>query len=204
MPKNHKYKDETGNKYAMLTMVKNVGKNKHGKYMWECLCDCGNVCVVVGGDIRSGQTQSCGCNWVKHGLSSHPIYHSWCAAKKRCVDKKDKSYNNYGGRGIEFKLGSAQEFAKRMLPSWVEGSSLDRKDNEGHYEYENIKWSTPIEQARNKRTNVLIEFQGREMILAEWARELGFSACCLSNRIENWGVEKAMTTPLNVKHRRNK
>ena len=52
MPKNHKYKDETGNKYNMLTLIKNVGKNRHGKYVWECLCDCGNVCTIVGGDIR--------------------------------------------------------------------------------------------------------------------------------------------------------
>ena len=204
MPKNHKYKDETGNKYNMLTLIKNVGKNRHGKYVWECLCDCGNVCTIVGGDIRSGQARSCGCNKIKHNNSFHPAYHSWCAAKKRCNHKEDKNYYRYGGRGIEFKLGTAQEFLKRMLPSWVEGTSIERIDNNGHYEYGNIRWATPKEQGRNRRTNVVIEFQGRKMILAEWARELGLSACCLSTRIKNWGIEKAITTPLNIKHRRNK
>lgn len=28
---------------------------------WECKCDCGNTCIVSSGELRKGQTKSCGC-----------------------------------------------------------------------------------------------------------------------------------------------
>lgn len=28
---------------------------------WNCQCDCGNICVVLGWDLTSGDTKSCGC-----------------------------------------------------------------------------------------------------------------------------------------------
>ena len=35
--------------------------NKGTSVMWNCLCDCGNKCVLNGARIRSGNTKSCGC-----------------------------------------------------------------------------------------------------------------------------------------------
>lgn len=55
------YKEETGNKYGFLTVIKNVGKNKQGEYLWECQCDCGNKTIVSGSSLRSDHTVSCGC-----------------------------------------------------------------------------------------------------------------------------------------------
>ena len=28
---------------------------------WKCKCDCGNLTIVVGGELTSGSTRSCGC-----------------------------------------------------------------------------------------------------------------------------------------------
>ena len=54
-------KDETGNKYGRLFVIKRVENNHRGDAQWECECDCGNVIVTKGISLRSGHTKSCGC-----------------------------------------------------------------------------------------------------------------------------------------------
>ena len=50
-----------GKRYDRLIVQKEMGKNKHGQFLWECLCDCGNKKVIVGMSLISGDTHSCGC-----------------------------------------------------------------------------------------------------------------------------------------------
>ena len=56
--------DLTGMKFGRLTVTSRapdkINKNKRVP-MWNCLCDCGNPCVVNGYLLQSGKTQSCGC-----------------------------------------------------------------------------------------------------------------------------------------------
>ena len=35
--------------------------------MYKCLCDCGNEIIVRDSNLRSGNTQSCGCLTMSHG-----------------------------------------------------------------------------------------------------------------------------------------
>ena len=52
--------NELGKTYGRLT-VKEKATDK-GKYArWLCQCSCGNPTIVLGADLRSGATQSCGC-----------------------------------------------------------------------------------------------------------------------------------------------
>src|SRR4051812_46381323 len=46
---------------------------------------------------------------LTHGLSNRPIYRSFWEAKRRCTDSRHKDYQNYGGRGIEFRFISASD-----------------------------------------------------------------------------------------------
>ena len=56
-----RFKDETGNKYGRLTVMrKSSEKNKIGA-LWVCRCDCGKEITVLGIQLRSGNTRSCGC-----------------------------------------------------------------------------------------------------------------------------------------------
>lgn len=54
-------KNETGNRYGRLTIIKRVENNHRGEAQWLCLCDCGNEIITKGVSLRSGHTQSCGC-----------------------------------------------------------------------------------------------------------------------------------------------
>lgn len=55
-----KYKDISGNKYGLLTVVDYVGSDKDGNALWNVICDCGNKKVVAGYELRR-KLYSCGC-----------------------------------------------------------------------------------------------------------------------------------------------
>ena len=63
-PKPPNYKDLTGQRFGMLTVIKQVMKPKHLKkegVYWLCKCDCGNEHIVLTCNLTSGHTTNCGC-----------------------------------------------------------------------------------------------------------------------------------------------
>lgn len=55
-------KNLNGQNFGKLLVIKDSGKRtKSGNVIWECLCECGNICYVKGPHLQSGHTQSCGC-----------------------------------------------------------------------------------------------------------------------------------------------
>ena len=55
-----KRKNIMGNRYGKLIVIEDEGiiKNRH---RWLCKCDCGNTKSIVGSQLTSGRTKSCGC-----------------------------------------------------------------------------------------------------------------------------------------------
>lgn len=53
--------DISGSRYGRLVVLKYDHTDKEGRACWQCLCDCGNVVVVSGKSLRTGNTKSCGC-----------------------------------------------------------------------------------------------------------------------------------------------
>jgi hypothetical protein len=94
-------------------------------------------------------------------------YRVYDQAKHRCNDDSNLSYSNYGDRGIRFLYKSFAEFMKDVgprPPGRTESGkrplyTLDRKRNEGHYELGNCRWSTWVEQARNRRPRRVTPWQ---------------------------------------------
>jgi hypothetical protein len=60
-------------------------------------------------------------------------------------------YRHYGARGIEFRFADFASFIEVIGPRPSADYSLDRIDNDGHYEPGNVKWSTRHEQVHNRR-----------------------------------------------------
>ncbi len=90
-----------------------------------------------------------------HSLSDTPEYEVWTGMKKRCYNKNTGQYADYGGRGIivcdkwrESFLAFLADVGARPSPK----HSIDRINNDGNYEPENVHWATDSEQASNKRT----------------------------------------------------
>jgi hypothetical protein len=72
-------------------------------------------------------------------------------ARNRCTNPEHRAWEWYGGRGIEFRFTSFEQFLTELGPR-PSGMSLDRINNDGHYEPGNVRWTTDKEQAKNKRS----------------------------------------------------
>ena len=88
---------------------------------------------------------------------------AWKNMMRRCLNSKDQSYKNYGGRGINIdkEWHIFNNFLKDMLPSYKKGLTLDRIDNSGDYTKENCRWATRQEQLLNRRNNTNLEINGK-------------------------------------------
>jgi hypothetical protein len=76
--------------------------------------------------------------------------------KQRCLNSSCRSYSDYGGRGIKvckLWINSFEEFIGYIGPRPEPKNlySLDRIDNNGHYEPGNVRWATRAEQRINTR-----------------------------------------------------
>ena len=90
---------------------------------------------------------------IKHNLRHHRLYNVWKSMKARCTNPKNTNYKSYGGRGITVcdKWLDINNFIDDMYPSFVEGLTLDRKENDKGYSKDNCRWATKIVQSRNTR-----------------------------------------------------
>lgn len=62
-------------RYGRLVVLRFVDKDKHGHYVYECKCDCGNITTVRGSNLVMGRTQSCGCGMSR--LVCGEKHHNW-------------------------------------------------------------------------------------------------------------------------------
>jgi hypothetical protein len=168
--------DLTGMTFGRLTVIRFDSITGHGNSNWECMCECGTVKVIMGNNLVRGHIRSCGClsramtvtRNTKHGESRRgtksPEYNAFCRAKNRCESKKNKCYKDYGGRGIQFKFRSIDELladiGRRPGPEY----SLDRMNNNGHYEAGNVRWATAKEQVHNRRLKRLDQFIDEDLM----------------------------------------
>lgn len=58
--------DITGQRFSRLVALRISGSDQYGRRIWECICDCGATAHVKSGNLRSGNTESCGCLLREH------------------------------------------------------------------------------------------------------------------------------------------
>lgn len=168
-----KIKDLTGQTFGRLTVVSLLpNRSKSGNKKWRCRCSCGKWApAVVGSQLSSGKTKSCGCLRIEngsragkasrvHGLSEqagNAHYTRWAGIKQRTGNPRAAGYSNYGGRGIKMYQPWCESFI--MFKNWIDknlgpcpdGFSLDRIDNDKGYAPHNLRWASAKQQVDNRR-----------------------------------------------------
>lgn len=92
-----------------------------------------------------------------HGMSRSRTYKSWQCMKDRCLNPKSEKWDRYGGRGIRVcKRWLKFENFLADMGERPEGTTLDRKNNNGNYGPGNCRWAKEIVQQRNK-SNVKLD-----------------------------------------------
>lgn len=122
---------------------------------------------------------------------------SWNSMIRRCKYPSMEDYGRYGGKGIRVceRWESFQNFLDDM-GNRPRGKTLDRIDNDGHYEPHNCRWATLSQQVRNSRKARYITHGGRTMTIGDWSVSLGINRQTIQMRLDRygWSAEKALTT----------
>lgn len=182
------------------------------KIMNKKICiKCGNVfkkkITVSKGSWKKAKYCSNNCRLVRHGMfiggkKATTEYVIWNGMKQRCLNEKESSFINYGGRGIKIckEWDSFERFYKDMGKRPA-GKSIDRIDNDGDYCKKNCKWSTDKEQANNTRRNTKnkkvlyngIEYS-KDEIIDKLSDEFGIKKYILISEIKDkdYNVDKTL------------
>jgi len=163
-------------------------KNGLGMLYAVCRCFCGKQFKPPYHRLLNGKTKSCGCltgiinsqrqrkhgEYDKNGRASKELQ-AYQSMRARCNYKRGKDYPRYGGRGIECRFRSFEEFLAEIGRAPSPKHSVDRINNEGHYEAGNVRWASVEEQANNKRQNRKITLNGETQTLWAWCRIAGIT-----------------------------
>jgi hypothetical protein len=193
-----------GERFGRYTVLDTGQRQGTYIYMAICQCDCGSAPKAVRFDsLTSGVSQSCGClqkeRSTKHGMYKSVHYQRWLGMMDRCYNRKCNAYKDYGGRGIKVyePWHDIRNFVADLPDGYFSGAEIDRIDNDGDYAPGNVRWSTPSENSRNRRSTHLLEYDGETRPLSEWSENTGIPLGTLWERLEVWGwaPENALTTP---------
>lgn len=166
----------TGRRFGFAEVIGPV-EIVRGAQMVLCRCSgCGaekriNVPNLVRGKSR-------GCQHCSQTISKHaPVLGKrYDAIVSRCKNPKNPQWIHYGGRGIECRFKTRKEFilwVEKHLPhASYQGVEIDRRNNDGHYEPQNLRLASRREQIQNRRCTRRALFRGECQVLSRDAYHL--------------------------------
>ena len=152
-----KFKDRTGERYGRLLVLEYSGKDHRGKHLWRCRCDCGNEKIVVGDNLSSGKSNSCGC------------------LKKEFLSKKGNQFGLYSDRRLAIYKVQYSHLKRRHSKFSGEIFSFEEfvKKSESPCHYCGLEWSKEIQDRRNETikdglfSDVVVKCNGIDRIDSE-------------------------------------
>lgn len=172
-----------GQRFNSLVVIKDSGERTNRRsIIWLCRCDCGKTMKREARFLKNGYTKSCYTCFLSrqrkpksHGYTKRPEYRAWQSMMQRCYNEKQKSYRDYGARGISVSK-HWHDFEKFILDMGDKPSprhSIERIDNNKGYSKTNCKWALPSEQANNTRRNKHLTIGTETKTISQWAVHLG-------------------------------
>ena len=141
-------KNELGKKYGHLTVISRAGSDGRGEAKWECECDCPahTHIIVLGSNLRTGHTQSCGCERRSHGEM---------LIEQILVDKDIPFQQEY--KAFKFASGMYAKF-----DFYIDNKYFIEYDGETHYKSNLHGWHTEEH---------LKAQQERDVIKNQWCKD---------------------------------
>lgn len=130
-------------------------------------------------------------------MAHSPTGITWRMMILRCYDVGCHNYAVYGAVGIivcEYLRASRHNLVN-VIGIRPRGTTVDRIDNSGSYTCGtcaeccekswrlNVRWATPVQQSRNRKSNRIVMIGGTRKCVAEWAEIAGISQDCLLRRL---------------------
>ena len=185
-----------GQQVGRLVVIREYGRDKHGKVLWLCRClgkngnDCGNECVVRSSDLKNQRTRSCGCLNRDRARECHTIHglntkhRRLCASIRKHFKWISDGLSGYQGWTIDTRYpNNAQgvanfcldliELQPKMSELYESDHSLDvDKDNGGKVFCPECIVFRKATENRSKRPNNLKLLDGTPLV--EFFRKLGY------------------------------
>lgn len=194
-----------GKTFGAWTVLSRSHSDSHKAVHWLCRCACGTERTLLAQVLTHGESGSCGCRTAEalsarsrtHGHASGrrltSEYLAWIQLRYRCSDGNTdpNDRRNYRDRGIRVcaRWDSFETFLADVGPRPSSEHSIDRINNDGHYEPSNVRWATRYEQMANtRRTRRFITVDGDVICLRDVARNLAMSPHALRSRLISSGV----------------
>lgn len=203
-----------GQRFDRLVVVAEAGRTPTKQTLWLCRCDCGGETKTGTTKLRTGHSRSCGCRKrevtaeraKKNGLFSgarHPLIDIYTNMLARCHNESDAAFHRYGARGIyvcdRWRFGEEGVTGFAMFVADIgerptADHTIERIDNDGPYGASNCRWATRKEQARNRRSNRVVDCDGEKVALSEFCERKGFRFQLINQRIgRGWSLERAVS-----------
>lgn len=176
--------DISGRRYGKWTVLGlSPLRDNGGGRLWLCRCVCGAEGAIRGTDLNRGTSKGCGCakgpTKITHGHTrggkTSSEYYSWSHMIQRCTNPSNKSYTNYGGRGIDV-CGEWLDYNRFFADMGAKPSpkhTIERVDNDLGYSKDNCIWATNEVQVNNRRNTIFVELNGTRLLLTEACLKVG-------------------------------
>jgi hypothetical protein len=198
--------DWIGQRKGRLTIeafegLKSFGRGKAAYFRFRC--DCGKAFVSQKSNVWNSRRTDCGCGKTDRapmrpsGASNHPLYKTWAHMIDRCDNPSNKSYRDYGGRGISvcerWRTGDGlmtgfEAFVQDMGDKPEPSLTIERNDGSAGYGPSNCRWADRLTQGRNRRGLRLVTVDGLTLPASVWAERSGVPYFTFVQRL-NRGVD---------------
>lgn len=180
----------------------------------KCKCHCGEFFVCNLYDLTAKSRYIQGCKKCKKDGESKASQFSWNIKTKRnrlmgiyygmldrCYNTLNKSYKDYGGRGIkicEEWLENPKSFYNWSIKNgYSKELTIERKDNNGNYTPQNCRWASLEEQANNRRNTLKFEVNGEMLTISQISNIFGINKHTLRTRLrKGMCINSAISVPI--------